>query len=98
VFGTSAIKEFIEELLKTEKYESAIPVINSGIGTQELMFSQADINYPLTIGPSSVYIKDININDLATNDGLSPEDFRAWFKDCDLRNMMTIIHFTKFRY
>lgn len=35
---------------------------------------------------------------LAKNDGLSLEDFTAWFKGYDLNQPMAIIHFTKFRY
>jgi hypothetical protein len=35
---------------------------------------------------------------LAKNDGLSLDDFKAWFKSYDLSKPMAIIHFTKFRY
>ena len=35
---------------------------------------------------------------LSENDGLSLEDFKAWFKGYDLSKKMAIIHFTKFRY
>lgn len=35
---------------------------------------------------------------LCKNDGLSLEDFKAWFKGADLSKPMAIIHFTKFRY
>ncbi len=35
---------------------------------------------------------------LARNDGLSLEDWEAWFKDYDLSKPMAIIHFTPFRY
>ena len=36
--------------------------------------------------------------DLAKNDGLSLDDFKAWFKSYDLSQPMAIIHFTSFRY
>ena len=36
--------------------------------------------------------------ELAKNDGLSLEDFTAWFKGYDLSETMAIIHFTPFRY
>ena len=37
-------------------------------------------------------------SDLAKNDGLSFDDFKAWFKGYDLSEPLAIIHFTKFRY
>lgn len=35
---------------------------------------------------------------LAENDGLSAEDWLAWFRNYDLSKPLAIIHFTKFRY
>lgn len=35
---------------------------------------------------------------LAHHDGLSLEDFKAWFKGYDFSKPMAIIHFTRFRY
>lgn len=43
-------------------------------------------------------IELIEIETLSKNDGLSLEDFKAWFKGYDLSKPMAIIHFTKFRY
>lgn len=43
------------------------------------------INIPLT-------------EELANNDGLSPENWIEWFNGYDLNQPMAIIHFTKFRY
>ena len=41
---------------------------------------------------------DYKTSDFATNDGLSKEDFSAWFKGYDFSNPMAIIHFSNFRY
>ncbi|MDR0575625.1 MAG: hypothetical protein LBG96_16660 [Tannerella sp.] len=38
------------------------------------------------------------VEELADNDGLSSEDFLAWFKDHDPSRPLAVIHFTKFRY
>ena len=38
------------------------------------------------------------VNRICKNDGLSYEDFKAWFKGYDLSKPMAIIQFTKFRY
>jgi len=42
--------------------------------------------------------KYVNYLQLANNDGLSAEDFEAWFKGYNLSEPMAIIHFTEFRY
>ncbi len=44
------------------------------------------------------YDSDINLEEIAKNDGLSLKDFKAWFKGYDLSEPMAIIHFTSFRY
>lgn len=44
-------------------------------------------------------LKDsLTFDEIAHNDGLSLEDWAAWFKSADLSQTMAIIHFTKFRY
>jgi hypothetical protein len=42
--------------------------------------------------------KIANFIQIAHNDGLSANDFEAWFENCDLTRPVAIIHFTKFRY
>jgi hypothetical protein len=91
VFGTNAVKGFIDELLKTEKYKDAIPVINSGIGVQKLEWT--GLGWFI-----DDYDSDVTIRDLSQNDGLSFDDFKAWFKNYNLNEPMAIIQFTKFRY
>jgi hypothetical protein len=107
VFGTSAAKGFIDELTTTERYRSAFPVIDSGIGTQELKiipvhptdFGGNDIegSFPLWLDVSAGG-RSLPDKDLAVADGLSVDDFREWFNGCDLSKPMTIIHFTSYRY
>ena len=41
---------------------------------------------------------DVALSHLATNDGLSPDDWLDWFKGYDKSKNLAIIHFTKFRY
>jgi hypothetical protein len=95
VFGASAAKGFIDELTTTERYRNAFPVIDSGIGTQELeLLTILDKGSCYCANNFNVISRDI----LARNNGLSLDDFLAWFKNYDARNRMTIIHFTNFRY
>jgi hypothetical protein len=41
---------------------------------------------------------DYKLSDFAKNDGLSVEDFKAWFKGQDFAEPKAIIHFSNFRY
>lgn len=62
-----------------------------GIGIERLMFDKSlllpHVNY-----------KPVGIGNLANNDGLSLDDWKEWFKHCDLKKPLAVIHFTKFRY
>ena len=60
---------------------------DSGCGVQKLEFDGLED-----------YNRIIKTTDLCENDGLSPEDFKEWFRKADLSKPMAIIHFTKFRY
>lgn len=72
-----------------------------GIGMQLLCFAgnfskkDRELHRPIVGGTTEVDYKE-----LATNDGLSLQDWEDWFKhgDYDLSEPMCIIHFTSFRY
>lgn len=64
-----------------------------GIGVQKLEFEYGDIARPVIDGVS----KPIS-SSLASNDGLSYEDWKNWFKGYMLDMPLAIIHFTNFRY
>jgi hypothetical protein len=76
---------------------------NSGIGTQFLYFDSVTLcegkETPLyaTVYEPFKYKFSPNLKDLASNDGLSVEDFKEWFKKPLLGDFL-IIHFTSFRY
>ena len=65
---------------------------DSGCGVQELRWLTS---CTAQIRDSGKLVNDIQ---LSKNDGLTPEDFKAWFKGYDLSQPMSIIHFTGFRY
>lgn len=79
---------------------------DSGCGVQELGFYyNGNMKNGLTTDNPYIFngnIPDIDpvisVETLSKNDGLSLEDFKAWFKDYDLSKPMAIIHFTSFRY
>jgi hypothetical protein len=101
VFGTSAVRDFICDLLKSDKYSRALHVIDSGLGVQKFhIMEYVDENEE----ERACYVIDDNAKiflttyELSKNDGLSEDDFRAWFKGYDTRKPLAIIHFTNFRY
>lgn len=66
-----------------------------GVGIEKLEFSSGQFNCMLV--NDQYCFTDIE-NSIAKNDGLSFEDFEAWFRGYDLNEPMAIIHFTEFRY
>lgn len=72
----------------------------SGCGVQKLEFSASGLIGMIKIDDD--FPENTNggypISELAMNDGLSLEDFNAWFKGYDLSKPLAIIQFTKFRY
>lgn len=77
--------------------------IKDAIGIQELVFVDGDINKPHIVKEPSPFNPErrlipVTIYDLATNDGLSVEDWLDWFKGYDLNEPLAVIHFTDYRY
>lgn len=73
------------------------------IGLQELVFVDGDITKPHIIQDADLFNPEpilipVTPFELATNDGLTIEDWLAWFKGYDLTQSMAVIHFTGFRY
>lgn len=66
---------------------------DDGVGIQEVYFIFQNIYDPV-VGRGI----DVSFAELSTNDGLSIDDFKDWFKGFDLSETMAIIHFTPFRY
>jgi hypothetical protein len=73
------------------KQEVIVDISAEYVGIQRAMFTE---------DMKGVYIDDnfVLTEELADNDGLSLEDFLAWFKDHDPSRPLAVIHFTKFRY
>jgi len=73
---------------------------DSGCGVSKIHFAQNHVKYGCYHGivSNDGVTTVINEETLAQNDGLSIEDFKAWFKGYDLSKKMAIIHFTKSRY
>lgn len=66
---------------------------DDGVGIQQLrLINVYGCNRPI------VGIGDVNFHGLSKNDGLSYQDWKAWFKNYDMTKPLAIIHFTLFRY
>ena len=68
-----------------------------GIGIQRLFFN-ADRDGQHVWWNFNIDGRYDVIERLAANDGLSLDDWKAWFKNYDLSKPLAIIHFTKYRY
>lgn len=69
----------------------------SGIGIQKLTF-QLDRDGCASFNFFDIDGKYSELTELATNDGLSVEDWKEWFRGYDFSKPMAVIHFGKFRY
>jgi hypothetical protein len=97
IFGTSAVKDFIDELMELEKYQSALPILDSGLGVQKALFIP-ELQIVAVGNEEEGEVHSTGYSEIATNDGLSLVDFKAWFQDYDLNKPMAIIQLTNFRY
>ena len=75
----------------------AVLTKEDGIGIQRLFFN-ADSDGQHVWWNFNIDGRYDVIERLAANDGLSLDDWKAWFKSCDLSKPLAIIHFTPFRY
>ena len=78
-----------------KQVEFSVLYKDSGVGVQKLSFDEGSLMQTYA-NINNDY--NVNIWNLAKNDGLSIEDFKDWFKNYDLSKPMAIIHFTSFRY
>ncbi len=80
-------QEFIVDLFGEEDETEPIIILQKLVFDRHLGIFIDDID------------NDVTVETLATNDGLSIEDFKAWFKDLKYDEPYAIIHFgTEFKY
>ena len=86
-----SVREWTGKPYNSPQVEIALLTAKDGVGIQKLEAT------PLGWFIDS-YDSDVTNEILAKNDGLSLEDFKAWFKNYKITEPMAIIHFTNFRY
>lgn len=69
-----------------------------GVGIQPLEIIDYRKGHLYSIWEKGKYPYNVDPGKLALNDGLTPKDWLAWFKDYDCSQPLAIIHFTSFRY
>lgn len=83
---------------RSKQKELARLTKDDGIGLQKLQLEVADKSFGIYHARIDDGCGSASIIELATNDGLSLEDWKKWFKNYDLSKPLAIIHFTPFRY
>lgn len=83
---------------RSKQHEIVRLTKDDGIGIQKLEFPFGTLDEAMIEDAEHVGMFGGIAQTFATNDGLSLNDWKAWFKDYDLSKQMAIIHFTKFRY
>lgn len=91
-----SLRYWSEKPYRSKQVEFAVLDKDSGVGVQKLLFGINDLLYP--VAGEGIWLRGLNLENLAKNDGLSIEDFKDWFKNYDLSKEMCIIQFTEFRY
>lgn len=92
-----SIREWTGKPYNSKMIEIARLGKNDGVGLQKLWFDENNKGVWI-FNWHDINGKYIPIEKLAFNDGLTINDWKAWFKGCDLRKPLAIIHFTDFRY
>lgn len=89
-----SIRQWTGKPYNSPQITLATLTIDHGVGIQRVTFNRNEL-----LGMRIDGMKTPSIGKtICVNDGLSFEDFQAWFKGYDLSKPMAIIHFTNFRY
>ena len=95
-----SIRQWSDKPYRSKQELLATLTKNDGVGLQKLMFIP-DANGNTTWNRYAIdghYLSVPSLETLANNDGLSLEDWKAWFRDAKFDKPLAIIHFTGFRY
>ena len=90
-----SIRQWTGKPYRSKQVEIVRLTREDGIGIQKLRIYDHE---PFPFVYADRYTRPVGWQELATNDGLSLNDWREWFKDYDLSQPTAIIHFTPFRY
>ncbi len=86
-----SLRQWTGKPYRSKQKEIAVLTAKEGVGIQPLLI--VDLFRTATTGN-----REIELLDLAKNDGLTFGDWYYWFRGYDISQPLAIIHFTKFRY
>ena len=92
-----SVRQWTGKPYRSKQIEIARLEAADGVGVQMLKFDK-DRDGMVSLRRFTIDGSFLDIETLAKNDGLSLEDWKAWFKDYDLSKPMAILQFTDFRY
>ena len=96
-YAVLSIRQWDGKPYRSKQTEIARLTNANGVGVQMLKFDK-DRDGMVSFCRFNIDGRFPDIETLAENDGLSLEDWKAWFKDYDLTQPMAVIFFTNFRY
>ena len=92
-----SVRQWTGKPYRSKQIEIARLGAADGVGVQMLKFDK-DRDGMVSFRRFNIDGRFPDIETLAENDGLSLEDWKAWFKDYDITQPMAVIFFTNFRY
>ncbi len=92
-----SLRQWSDKPYRSKTQEIVRLTASDGVGIQILEFDK-DSDGMVSWNFFDIDGKYPSLEDVAHNDGLSLDDWRAWFRNYDLTKPMAVIQFTKFRY
>ena len=92
-----SVRQWTGKPYASKQEEIARLTKDDGIGLQMLRFARYSDGF-IYLDSAHVDDHDLQVMELAKNDGLDYGDWLSWFKGYNLSEPLAIIQFTKFRY
>lgn len=92
-----SLRQWADKPYRSKTQEIVRLTASDGVGIQILEFDK-DRDGMVSWNFFDIDGKYPSLEDVAHNDGLSLEDWKAWFKDYNFSHPLAVIHFTPFRY
>ena len=92
-----SLRQWADKPYRSKTQEIVRLTASDGVGMQILEFDK-DRDGMVSWNFFDIDGKYPSLEDVAHNDGLSLEDWKAWFKDYNFSHPLAVIHFTPFRY
>ena len=92
-----SLRQWADKPYRSKTQEIVRLTASDGVGIQILEFDK-DRDGMVSWNFFDIDGKYPSLEDVALNDGLTLEEWKAWFKGYDFSHPLAVIHFTPFRY